>query len=728
MNIQLDTYVFEALGWTLLHSLWIGLLVGLLHFTVMSFTKTTSAHLRYNASCFLLFGFLISTISCFIWYYLSHLPVEETIIPVAISFEAISANITMLDVGSSSSIFAESSSNEMLLILTAIWIAGIFFFILKMGLAFTNVRKLRNSARFTLENKWIKLSHTLTKRLGINKVVELAESSLVKVPCVIGHFKPLILFPIGFVNACTMEEVEAILAHELSHVYRNDFLVNIMQLLTESILYYHPVTWIISNKIREEREHCCDDMAIELSNGTLNYAKALLSSNQFVQTHGGLSMGLYQKQNKLADRIKRILNQTQNNSRIMERLITSTLLLVCVFCISIGASANVTDEPNEPTTEVKESNIYDETTDSKVFIDTISTQGNTSTTLLKEHGTQYEIEEQNGKISNIWADGEKLEHQEIHRLMPLLEKRRMMVPALTHHSTTTANDEKGDTEALTHSTPVQEFSPISKVQEKTVSSLDLDPNKAFLLRYIDHLRDNDSIDVNALMEQLKSMENKIDELNEKIASLEEEDQLKKSWNHIDFMVDPLIAKTHNFDFHDLNMDSILNEARTEFKFFMDESDSNLLIKQREIWKQFDESLEGIDTFFRKGVFPKGTHSFSFDLGDGVIDFNDSVFHSYKFRQNAFPFEKHPFKLHIDDSTEKRFIEELKKDGLINDENNFKLKLTHKYLKIDDQKLDDKWQKKYMDLFEETMDGSLGRRSTFMIHKSDHQPTIHMKKF
>ena len=91
-----------------------------------------------------------------------------------------------------------------------------------------------------------------------------------------GYLKPVILFPLGLVNQLSTSEVEAILAHEMAHIKRHDYIFNLLQMLVESIFYYHPGIWYISSRINAERENCCDDMAIAFTASNVSYAKTLV--------------------------------------------------------------------------------------------------------------------------------------------------------------------------------------------------------------------------------------------------------------------------------------------------------------------------------------------------------------------------------------------------------------------------------------------------------------------
>ena len=115
----------------------------------------------------------------------------------------------------------------------------------------------------------------LTRRLHIGRAVRLLESTLVDVPTVIGWLKPVVLLPASALAGLSPHQLEAILAHELAHIRRHDYLVNLLQTLVETLLFYHPAVWWLSRRIRAERENCCDDLAVSLCGDPVAYAAAL---------------------------------------------------------------------------------------------------------------------------------------------------------------------------------------------------------------------------------------------------------------------------------------------------------------------------------------------------------------------------------------------------------------------------------------------------------------------
>ena len=104
----------------------------------------------------------------------------------------------------------------------------------------------------------------LAGRLGVDRAVTLVQSALVEVPTVVGHLRPVILLPVSMLTGLSAEHIEAILAHELAHIRRHDYLINLAQTAIETLLFYHPAMWWVSHQIRQEREHCCDDLALSV--------------------------------------------------------------------------------------------------------------------------------------------------------------------------------------------------------------------------------------------------------------------------------------------------------------------------------------------------------------------------------------------------------------------------------------------------------------------------------
>src|SRR5207245_2728912 len=115
----------------------------------------------------------------------------------------------------------------------------------------------------------------LQRRMGLDRVIRYCECHRLDAPAVLGWFRPVVLLPVRALTGLTEEQIEAVIAHELAHIRRFDCFVNLFQIATETLLFYHPAVWWVSQRIRAEREHCCDDEAIAICGDAVNYARAL---------------------------------------------------------------------------------------------------------------------------------------------------------------------------------------------------------------------------------------------------------------------------------------------------------------------------------------------------------------------------------------------------------------------------------------------------------------------
>lgn len=170
----------------------------------------------------------------------------------------------------------DSSNLVWQLWLVAAWLLGVALLSLRLGIQYRGVRKLRRSSEeLPDDSPWRQRLIHLIQKLRISSPIRILTSQFVDVPLVIGIFKPVIVVPISMLTNMPPSQVDAILLHELAHVKRRDFLVNLLQSAVETVFFYHPVVWWISQGMREEREHCCDDLASASCEDVLQYARAL---------------------------------------------------------------------------------------------------------------------------------------------------------------------------------------------------------------------------------------------------------------------------------------------------------------------------------------------------------------------------------------------------------------------------------------------------------------------
>ncbi|HSV99575.1 MAG TPA: M56 family metallopeptidase [Sedimentisphaerales bacterium] len=150
----------------------------------------------------------------------------------------------------------------------------------------------------------------LATKLGVRRTVTLLESAIVEVPTVLGWLRPVILLPASAATGLNPDQLRAILAHELAHIRRHDYLANIVQTVVEILGFYHPAVWWVSSRIRIERENCCDDLAVQVCGSSLQYAKALTSLEEI-----GTDLALAASGGSLMARIARLLGRPAVDDR-----------------------------------------------------------------------------------------------------------------------------------------------------------------------------------------------------------------------------------------------------------------------------------------------------------------------------------------------------------------------------------------------------------------------------
>src|SRR5687768_12945854 len=321
----------NALGWTLLHSLWQSLIILLITTTCLRFIPTRRSGRRYAVACG---GFLFMIITS-VWtlVYLQS-PGHEMPDEVATSFVVnISSNTSDVSVSPGLLPVIARIIEPGLPFIVAIWALGFAFCALRLSGGLVHTYRLRATAR-PIEGDWETFLTKSTDMLGVRQLVSVAESAIISAPVVIGYFKPVILLPLGMVSGLTTEQLETIFLHELAHIRRNDYLMNVIQSIFETVFFFNPFVRILSNEIRKEREHCCDDVVIRHHGGSKAYAHALARLAEANLSASGFALALADDKNQLLNRIKRIMERSTNTSGKGRIMIPIVLLLAGLLSIS----------------------------------------------------------------------------------------------------------------------------------------------------------------------------------------------------------------------------------------------------------------------------------------------------------------------------------------------------------------------------------------------------------
>ena len=193
--------------------------------------------------------------------------------------------------------------------LVEFWLVGVVLLTLRFVIGCQRVWCLSRQTVQVVPECWRIRLDRLSVALGVTRSVRLIESALVEVPTVVGWLRPMILLPAAALTGLPASQLEALLAHELAHIRRHDFIVNIAQTLIETVLFYHPAVWWISGRIRADRELCCDDLAVTVCSTRVELARALAAMEALraapifvVAANGG----------SLRNRVRRLVNPSRD--------------------------------------------------------------------------------------------------------------------------------------------------------------------------------------------------------------------------------------------------------------------------------------------------------------------------------------------------------------------------------------------------------------------------------
>lgn len=265
----------QAVGWGLLHSLWQGALIALVLAGALALTRRRGAAVRYGIALGALAAMLVLPVGTVLGMG-ADLGAARNGIAEPPSISTIQ-DVTIAGLESVGT-FASTPREVIrpaLPWLFAGWLAGVALLSFYHLGGWLQAGRLRRHGTRPVGEEWEGVVRRLGHRLGIGRRVAILESAAVSVPAVLGWLRPVILVPASALAGLAPRQLEAVLAHELAHVRRHDYLVNLLQTMIETLLFYHPAVWWVSRQVRVERENCCDDLAVAVCGDRLVYARAL---------------------------------------------------------------------------------------------------------------------------------------------------------------------------------------------------------------------------------------------------------------------------------------------------------------------------------------------------------------------------------------------------------------------------------------------------------------------
>lgn len=335
---MLSPFVY-AMGWALAHALWQGAAVAVIARLLLCVCiEPRSRYAIYVGGVCAMLGLWLLT---FASYYLPASAGQMS--SVGSSFAPVVASAGVMP--------------EVLAWFVGAWGVGASAMTARLGVGLHRLAQLRKRS-LPLPVRWQHTLERLGLALGVRRLVEFVESPTIDTPMTIGWLRPAILVPVGFVTQLSATAVEAALIHELAHIRRHDFGINLVLSVGQSLLFFHPAMWWLSARARSEREYCCDEIACAYTSDPLGYALAL-TELEMQRSQLPVALGLLATGGSLMDRIQRLThpqNPRRNWFAPLCSLATAVTVMIAVApaCMDeeelpeLAQAEEVGEEPQEP--------------------------------------------------------------------------------------------------------------------------------------------------------------------------------------------------------------------------------------------------------------------------------------------------------------------------------------------------------------------------------------------
>ena len=363
LDFLLHSPAMEALGWTLVHSLWQGAFMFLILKLLLHWVSPSAANLRYVliiSSMAIMCSWSVGTF----W---------EVYIPLTAAEHGfgMSEMIVLPDTEFGETIFFAPEVEESLTwpqalegmiqplrpyvpILVWAWFGGLLFLSIRFTGNLYYLHGMKRRGAFAVSEEWENRLAAFLMRTGITRPVQMLESRRVTSPFTIGFLRPVILLPVGLLTGLPPQEVEAIILHELAHIRRADYLVNLLQSLVEVLFFYHPAVQWMSRQARIEREHCCDDQVMNWRQDPLVYAQALMHLQSFsIHPNSTFAMSFTGNKTSFTQRIHRLFEP--QTASVRDKAIMLLMMLSMGFALmafnlptSIENAPSFTEAPLAP--------------------------------------------------------------------------------------------------------------------------------------------------------------------------------------------------------------------------------------------------------------------------------------------------------------------------------------------------------------------------------------------
>ncbi len=305
--------MMRTLGWTLLHFLWQGAALAACLAVVLAFVRRADKRYALSVAALALMIAVPAATFARLWKSAPVVASAAAVRAQAAPELAVSASHRMATGFHALAVQPQQAPPDMLFWFVQVWFVGVLLLSLRTAGGFILVERLRRREVKDVSQALRERCLALQRRLGIDRAIRYCECFRLDAPAVIGWFRPVVLLPVMALTGLSEEQLEIVIAHELAHISRFDGFVNLFQIVTETLLFYHPAVWWVNREIRAERENCCDDLAVTTCGNAVEYARALATMEEWRATPM-LAMG--SNRGSLTARVARLLGVGTSGSRV----------------------------------------------------------------------------------------------------------------------------------------------------------------------------------------------------------------------------------------------------------------------------------------------------------------------------------------------------------------------------------------------------------------------------
>jgi len=291
--------LLRTLAWTLLHFIWQGAAVAALFAVAVAACRSAAA--RYAWAVGALAWMMASPVVTFVWLEREAIPAVHSGAPRVGSG---TRHAAVRAASATPAAVSPSAQPVAMLWLVELWFLGVLILSLRTAGGLLLIERMRRKETKPIGQELHEKCMALQRRMGLDRVIRYCECHRLDAPAVLGWFRPAVLLPMRALTGMDEQQIEAVIAHELAHIRRLDCFVNLFQIAVETLLFYHPAVWWVSERVRAERENCCDDEAISICGDAVVYARALTLMEEW---RAAPALLMAANRSPLAERVVRLL-------------------------------------------------------------------------------------------------------------------------------------------------------------------------------------------------------------------------------------------------------------------------------------------------------------------------------------------------------------------------------------------------------------------------------------